>query len=83
VQVGPAQEGRGPYDPRGACSPKGREGLFPARAKEERYAKVRIYDTGAMNHMSGSRVTFVDLDLMVCSMVRFSDDSVVEIEGCG
>jgi hypothetical protein len=27
-------------------------------------------------------MVFVDLDLSVCGMVRFGDDSMVEIEGC-
>jgi hypothetical protein len=52
-------------------------------AKEERDAKVWICDTGATNHMSGSRAAFADLDLTVCGTVRFGDDSVAEIEGCG
>jgi hypothetical protein len=52
-------------------------------AKEERDAKVWICDTGATNHMSGSRAAFADLELTVCGTVRFGDDSVAEIEGCG
>jgi hypothetical protein len=52
-------------------------------AKEERDAKVWICDIGATNHMFGSWATFADLDLTVCGTVRFGDDSVAEIEGCG
>jgi hypothetical protein len=52
-------------------------------AKEERDAKVWICDTEAMNHMSVSWVAFTNLDLTVCGTVRFGDDSVVEMEGCG
>jgi len=53
------------------------------REKEERDSKVWICDTGATNHMSGSRVAFFDLDTSVCGTVRFGDDSVAEIEGRG
>jgi hypothetical protein len=51
--------------------------------KKECDAGVWIYDTGATNHMSGSRATFSELDKMICRTVRFGDDSVAEIEGCG
>jgi hypothetical protein len=51
--------------------------------KEGRNSKSWIYDTGAMNHMTGSRAAFADLDMAVCGSVRFGDDSVAEIEGRG
>jgi transposase InsO family protein len=40
-------------------------------------------DTGATNHMSGSRAVFSELDRGVAGMVRFGDGSVVKIEGRG
>jgi hypothetical protein len=36
-------------------------------------------DTGATNHMSGSRAVFSELDHGVVEMVRFGDGSVVKI----
>jgi hypothetical protein len=52
-------------------------------AKEERDSKSWICDTGATNHMTGSRAAFADLDTVVCGTVRFGDDSMAEIEGRG
>jgi hypothetical protein len=52
-------------------------------AKEERDAKLWICDTGATNHMFGSWAAFTDLDSAVCGIVRFGDDSVAKIKGCG
>lgn len=52
-------------------------------SKEERDPRSWIYDTGATNHMTGSRSAFADLDTAVSGSVRFGDDSVAEIEGCG
>jgi hypothetical protein len=49
----------------------------------ERDSKRWIFDTGASNHMTGIKEVFADLDLCVISTVRFGDDSVVRIEGCG
>nr|CAB3459387.1 unnamed protein product [Digitaria exilis] len=40
-------------------------------------------DTGATNHMSGSRAAFSELDGRVVGTVRFGDGSVVNIEGRG
>lgn len=40
-------------------------------------------DTGATNHMTGSRDAFLELDSGVHDTVRFGDGSVVNIEGCG
>jgi hypothetical protein len=42
-----------------------------------------ICDTGATNHMSGSRDAFSELEKTFCGTVRFRDDSVAEIEGRG
>ena len=42
-----------------------------------------ILDTGASNHMSGSRAAFADLDTGVTGAVRFGDGSVARIEGTG
>jgi hypothetical protein len=42
-----------------------------------------ILDTGVTNHMTGERSAFSELDTKVHGSVRFSDDSVTGIEGCG
>jgi hypothetical protein len=38
-------------------------------------------DTGATNHMSGSRAAFIKLNTHVQGTVRFRDDSMARIEG--
>jgi hypothetical protein len=60
-----------------------REVFTQLNEKEEHDNKSWICDTGAMNHMSGSRATFTELDAAVCGTVRFGNDSVAEIEGRG
>ncbi|WVZ57631.1 hypothetical protein U9M48_007992 [Paspalum notatum var. saurae] len=40
-------------------------------------------DTGATNHMTGSRAVFSDIDSNVTGSVRFGDGSLVKIEGSG
>jgi transposase InsO family protein len=42
-----------------------------------------ILDTGASNHMSGSRSAFAHLDSGIHGTVRFGDGSVAQIEGSG
>jgi len=42
-----------------------------------------VLDTGATNHMTGSRRVFAELDSGVTGTVRFGDGSVVSIEGKG
>jgi hypothetical protein len=42
-----------------------------------------ILDTGATNHMTGSRAVFSDIDTGTTGTVRFGDGSVIKIEGCG
>jgi hypothetical protein len=42
-----------------------------------------VLDTEAINHMSGCRAAFTKIDTAVIGTVRFSDDSVAWIEGCG
>ena len=42
-----------------------------------------VLDTGATNHMSGSRAVFAELDKGVTGTVKFGDGSVVNIEGKG
>jgi hypothetical protein len=42
-----------------------------------------ILDTGATNHMTGSRSAFAELDSSVRGTVRFGDSSTVGIEGRG
>lgn len=51
--------------------------------EQERDAETWVLDTGATNHMSGSRAVFVKLDTAVLGTVRFGDDSVARIEGRG
>jgi transposase InsO family protein len=51
-------------------------------SEEEHDAKSWVLDTGATNHMSGSRAAFAELDTAVCGSVWFGDDSVARIEGC-
>jgi hypothetical protein len=51
------------------------------KAEPGRDAKIWNTDFGATNHMTRSRMTFIELDTHVRGMVRFIDDSVVEIEG--
>ena len=52
-------------------------------AEEDNGARSWVLDTGATNHMSGSRAAFTDLDTAVIGTVHFGDDSVARIEGCG
>ncbi|XP_066358327.1 uncharacterized protein [Miscanthus floridulus] len=42
-----------------------------------------ILDTGASNHMSGSRAAFTDLDTAVSGSVHYGDGSVAQIKGIG
>ena len=42
-----------------------------------------MLDTGAMNHMTGSRAVFAELNTSVTGTVRFGDGSVVDIKGKG
>ena len=42
-----------------------------------------VLDTGATNHMTGSRGAFSELDTGIISTVRFGDGSVIKIEGRG
>jgi hypothetical protein len=42
-----------------------------------------IMDTGASNHMSGSRVAFAHLDTTVHGSMRFGDGSIAQIKGSG
>jgi hypothetical protein len=50
---------------------------------EARDTRRWIFDTGATNHMMGSRAAFSDLDTGITGCVRFGDGSAVRIEGCG
>ncbi|XP_078447012.1 uncharacterized protein LOC144715880 [Wolffia australiana] len=49
--------------------------------KEPRDEEMWVLDTGATNHMSGSRMAFTELDAGVLGSVRFGDKSVAQIEG--
>jgi hypothetical protein len=57
--------------------------ILLGRLEARRDAKIWIVDTGATNHMTGSRVAFISLDTRVRGTVRFRDDSAAEIEGRG
>jgi hypothetical protein len=50
--------------------------------KEERVWRW-IFDTGASNHMTGTRAFFSDLDTNIKGIVRFGDGVVAQIEGHG
>ena len=56
--------------------------LFVQLGEKNRDGFTRwILNTGAMNHMTGERSAFSDLDTSVHGTVRFGDGSVVGIEG--
>jgi hypothetical protein len=40
-------------------------------------------DSGASNHMTGSKAAFSELDGSITGTVKFGDGSQVVIEGCG
>jgi hypothetical protein len=42
-----------------------------------------VLDTSATNHMTGSWEIFAELDLQIYGTVKFSDDSITQIEGYG
>jgi hypothetical protein len=48
--------------------------------EKERDAETWVLDTGATNHMSGRRATFMKLDIVVLDTMHFDDDSVTRIE---
>nr|AAU90089.1 putative polyprotein [Oryza sativa Japonica Group] len=52
-------------------------------AEEEDNTTEWFLDTGATNHMTGSRSAFADLDTGVVGTVKFGDGSVVDIRGRG
>ena len=59
------------------------EKAYAVHGNEESSPKKWIFDTGASNHMTGSKAAFSDLDTGVTGSVKFGDGSVVRIEGCG
>ena len=52
-------------------------------SKEDLDPQRWILDTGASNHMSGSRAAFANLDSGITGSVRFGDGSITQIEGTG
>jgi hypothetical protein len=42
-----------------------------------------VLDTGASNHMTGSRDIFAELDPKICGTIKFGDGSIMKIEGRG
>ncbi|CAA6675444.1 unnamed protein product [Spirodela intermedia] len=59
--------------PRSIC---GKRRCSPTLKEELRDEEAWVVDTGATNHMSGSRTAFTELDTEVLGTVRFGDDSV-------
>ncbi|WVZ67203.1 hypothetical protein U9M48_016315 [Paspalum notatum var. saurae] len=57
--------------------------LLGAEGEQKVEAERWYLDTGASNHMTGSRVAFAELDSAVTGTVRFGDNSVVTIAGRG
>jgi hypothetical protein len=41
-----------------------------------------VLDTRATNHMTRSRVAFVDLDTSITRTVHFGNSSMIRVEGC-
>jgi hypothetical protein len=63
-----------------------RKVLLHLSSEEEKEAVAPcwwVLDTGATNHMTGSRCLFTELDTGVTVTVRFGDGTVVDIEGKG
>jgi hypothetical protein len=52
-------------------------------SKEDLDPRRWILDTGASNHMSGSRAAFANLDTGITGSVCFGDGSITQIEGSG
>lgn len=50
---------------------------------EERGSQKWVLDTGATNHMTGSKEVFAKLDPQICGTVKFGDGSTTKIEGRG
>lgn len=59
------------------------EGLKPKHMIKARYDNQWYLDSGASNHMTGSKEMFSHLDAEVTGIVRFGDGSSVDICGCG
>ncbi|WVZ62134.1 hypothetical protein U9M48_011915 [Paspalum notatum var. saurae] len=57
--------------------------LLGAEGEQKVEAERWYLDTGASNHMTGSRAAFAELDSTVTGTVRFGDNSVVTIAGRG
>jgi hypothetical protein len=54
----------------------------PGPAQEGNHARW-VLDTGATNHMTGSRDIFAELNLQIRDTIKFSDGFVTKIEGRG
>jgi hypothetical protein len=57
--------------------------IFLGSGGDDEHIEGWYLDTGAMSHMTGRAQAFSDLDHAVQGTVRFSDDSIVSIEGRG
>ncbi|WVZ84642.1 LOW QUALITY PROTEIN: hypothetical protein U9M48_031649 [Paspalum notatum var. saurae] len=64
-------------------APPPARGAAGAKREVEVEAECWYLDTGASNHMIGSRAAFAELDSTVTGTVRFGDNSVVTIAGRG
>ncbi|WVZ50904.1 hypothetical protein U9M48_002110 [Paspalum notatum var. saurae] len=51
--------------------------------EEDRAPRQWVLETGATNHMTGSRSAFSSIDAGVAGSVQFGDGSIARIEGCG
>jgi hypothetical protein len=61
-----------------------KEKVFATVGEEEDPEPHRwVLDTGATNHMTVSRATFVVLDSTITGTVHFGNGSTIHIEGCG
>lgn len=59
------------------------EQVLAHTAYTEKDTRQWVLDTGATNHMSGTRPAFSEIDSNVRGTVKFGDGSVVQIEGVG
>jgi hypothetical protein len=85
--VSPTREAQGaPLQPRAPAQQVHlvEEKVFGAVGEEEDPEPHRwVLDTGAPNHMTGSRAAFVNIDSSITGTVRFGNGTIIHIEGYG
>lgn len=59
------------------------EKVFAHIMNTEKDSRRWVLNTGSINHMSNTRLTFSELDSNGCGTVKFGDGFVVQIEGVG